>query len=78
MFPNPLNSPPIVLFRLALADRLARLRQASARRDAGASAIELAIITAVLVALAAFVLIIIGNVVHNRGQEINDQNGSVP
>lgn len=78
MFPNPLNSPALVLLRLTFADRVARLRLARARSDVGASAIELAIITAVLVALAAFVLIIIGNVVHNRGQQITDEDGSVP
>jgi hypothetical protein len=78
MFPNPLNRPAVVLFRLAFAGRVARLRLARARRDVGASAIELAIITAILVGLAVAVLAIITTVVHNRGTEIQDQNGTVP
>ena len=78
MFPNPLNSPAAVLFRVTLADRLARLRLARARRDVSASAIELAIITAILVGLAVAVLIVITTVVNNRKTEIQDQNGNIP
>ena len=48
------------------------------RRDLGASAIELAIITAILVGLAVAVLVIINTIVTNRANEINSNNGKIP
>jgi Flp pilus assembly protein TadG len=45
--------------RALLADRAARLRRALREGDRGASAIELAIITAVLVGLAVLILTIV-------------------
>jgi sensor domain CHASE-containing protein len=44
----------------------------------GASAIELAIITAILVGLAATVLVIIYNIVTSRASQINSNNGRIP
>ncbi|HEV3291941.1 MAG TPA: hypothetical protein VG123_23420 [Streptosporangiaceae bacterium] len=61
-----------------LGIRSARLRRAWRRGDAGASAIELAIITAILVGLAATVLIIIYNIVTTRANQINSNNGKIP
>jgi hypothetical protein len=58
--------------------RIARLSYASKRRDKGASAIELAIITAILVGLAATVLVIIYNIVNSRAGQINSNNGRIP
>lgn len=56
--------------------RVARLRSALHAGDRGASAIELAIITAVLVALAAAILVIIVNFADKQGTAI--QNTNVP
>jgi hypothetical protein len=78
VFLNPLNSPSAVLVRLAFAAHVARLRRARDEHDRGASAIELAIITAILVGLAAAVLLVITNIVTNRSNEINTKNSTVP
>jgi ABC-type lipoprotein release transport system permease subunit len=64
--------------RAVLGMRIARFRQARGHRDAGASAIELAIITAILVGLAVAVLIVVTNIVNNRSTEINTNNGKIP
>lgn len=61
-----------------LGVRLARLRAAARNGEAGASAIELAIITAVLVGLAVVVLLVIKTVVGNRANEIQSNNNGVP
>jgi len=58
--------------------RAARFSEARKRRDMGASAIELAIITAILVGLAATVLVIIYNIVTSRANQINSNNGRIP
>jgi hypothetical protein len=64
--------------RAFFATRIARLGGARKRRDIGASAIELAIITAILVGLAATVLVIIYNIVTSRASQINSNNGRIP
>ena len=64
--------------RTVLGARMARFREARCRRDIGASAIELAIITAVVVGLAAVVLLIVTQVVNNRTTEITNNNGKIP
>lgn len=64
--------------RAFFATRIARLGNAGKRRDMGASAIELAIITAILVGLAATVLVIIYNIVTSRASQINSNNGRIP
>lgn len=64
--------------RTVLGARIARLHEARGRRDAGASAIELAIITAILVGLAVVVLIVITNVVNQRRAQIQQNNGNIP
>ncbi|GAA3507881.1 MULTISPECIES: Flp family type IVb pilin [Actinomadura] len=55
---NPLNDPAILYLRALLGDRLHRLR-AGDGRDRGASAIEWAIITALLAAIALGVGVLI-------------------
>jgi Flp pilus assembly protein TadG len=57
--------------RAFLGRHAARLRMAVSERDRGASAIELAIITAVLVLLAVFVVTIIYNYAKNQATTIN-------
>jgi multisubunit Na+/H+ antiporter MnhC subunit len=64
--------------RAVLGGRIARFREARGRRDAGASAIELAIITAVVVGLAVLVLVIVTNVVQTRANQINNNNNGIP
>jgi hypothetical protein len=58
--------------------RVARFRAARSQHDRGASAIELAIITAIVVGLAAGVLIVVSNVVTSRQAQINTNNGQIP
>jgi multisubunit Na+/H+ antiporter MnhC subunit len=55
-----------------------RLRAARRRGDAGASAMELAIITAIIVGLAIVVLTIVTTVVTNRSNQITTNNGKLP
>ncbi len=64
--------------RAILGARISRLGDARRHGDRGASAIELAIITAILVGLAITVLIIVTQIVNNRTTEINQQNGNLP
>lgn len=64
--------------RAVLGARIARFRQARGRRDVGASAIELAIITAILVGLAVAVLLVVTNVVNQRRAQIQQNNGNIP
>jgi len=64
--------------RAALGRRIAKFHEARRDRDVGASAIELAIITAILVGLAVAVLIVVTNVVTKRSNQINTNNGGIP
>ena len=64
--------------RAVLGARMARVREAYGRRDVGASAIELAIITAVVVGLAVLVLVVVQQVVQNRTTEIQQKNNGIP
>lgn len=59
-------------FRALLGSHLSRLRAARRDSDRGASAIELAIITAVLVVLAIVVLAVISAFVHSNASSITD------
>jgi Flp pilus assembly protein TadG len=58
--------------RLQLDRHLAKLRSAQREGDRGASAIELAIITAVLVILAVVVVTVISSLVHSQSSSITD------
>jgi Flp pilus assembly pilin Flp len=73
-----LHNPQADYLRALTGIRISRFQQAARERDTGASAIELAIITAVIVGLAIGVLLIVGNVVRNRTTEINTNNGQIP
>jgi multisubunit Na+/H+ antiporter MnhC subunit len=70
--------PQLEYARAFFGLRVARFRAARSQHDAGASAIELAIITAIVVGLAAVVLIVVTNIVNNRTNEINTNNGKIP
>jgi hypothetical protein len=78
MIINPPGHPEITYLRAFVGTRIARLSDARKRQDVGASAIELAIITAILVGLAVAVLVIIENVVTSRAGQINSNNGRIP
>jgi cytochrome bd-type quinol oxidase subunit 2 len=67
-------SPPGVLFHYLRAFLGARLAAARADGDRGASAVELAVITAVLVALAVLILGIIVTFAKNQGTNITNTN----
>jgi hypothetical protein len=75
---NPPGYLGLAYLRAFADTRIARLNDARKRQDLGASAIELAIITAILVGLAVAVLVIINTIVTNRANEINSNNGKVP
>jgi hypothetical protein len=69
---SPPGDPMFTYVRAMLGKHMARMRNG----DRGASAIELAIITAVLVGLAAAVLLIIVNFTKTQGNQIT--NTTVP
>jgi hypothetical protein len=73
-----LHNPRAEYLRALMGIRISRFQQAQRERDIGASAIELAIITAVVVGLAIAVLLIVTNVVNNRANQINTNNGKIP
>lgn len=68
----------VTYLRALLGTRLQRLAEARRSKDRGASAIELAIITAVLVLAAAGVLTIIFNVVKTKGSQIQSNSNTIP
>ncbi|HEY7145983.1 MAG TPA: hypothetical protein VH637_17225 [Streptosporangiaceae bacterium] len=69
---------PVEFIRVMLGASASRLGEARRRGDRGASAIELAIITAILVGLAIVVLVVVNQVVTSRSNEINTNNGQLP
>ena len=62
--------------RASLSVRTARLRTALREGDRGASAVELAVITAVILGIAIALLLVITNFVTARGNQIT--NAPVP
>jgi len=60
--------------RVFLQAHAARLRAALAAKDRGASAVELAVITAVLVGLAVAILVIVVNFANKQGTAITNTN----
>lgn len=70
---DPRMDPALSWLKAVMAVHGGRLRGALRARDRGASAIELAIITAVLVALAAVILGIIVTFTRRQGQHIQNQ-----
>lgn len=63
---NVINNSAGSYLRAFLATRMAALRDARAQGDVGASAIELAIITALIAVAAALVATVIVGVVHKK------------
>jgi hypothetical protein len=61
----------MTFLRSVLGVRLAYLRAAARDRDAGASAVELAIITAVILGIAAALLLVIKNFVTTESAQIH-------
>jgi multisubunit Na+/H+ antiporter MnhC subunit len=74
---NPVSNPLVDYARALIGVHIDRLKDAQQRRDTGASAIELAIITAILVGLAVAVLVIVNTIVTNRKNEIIKNNGGI-
>jgi Flp pilus assembly pilin Flp len=71
---NPLNDPAVVYLRAQLATRLHRLRTET-DRSRGASAIEWAIITGILAAIAIAVGAVIRNKVRSAADSISTGDG---
>jgi multisubunit Na+/H+ antiporter MnhC subunit len=69
---------PVEFMRVMLGASISRLGDARRRGDRGASAIELAIITAIIVGLALVVLLVVNTIVRNRANEINTNNNQLP
>jgi hypothetical protein len=61
----------MTFLRTVLGVRLAQLRVAARDKDAGASAVELAIITAVILGIAAALLLVIKNFVTTESAQIH-------
>jgi hypothetical protein len=61
----------MTLLRTVLGVRLVRLRVAARDKDTGASAVELAIITAVILGVAAALLLVIKNFVTTESAQIH-------
>lgn len=72
--PKSPSAEPARYLRAFLGAHSARLRTAVRDKDRGASAIELAIITAVLVGLAAAILVIIVNFANTQSGKITQTN----
>jgi Flp pilus assembly pilin Flp len=70
---NPWNAPVVVYLRSVLGCRLARLRDEEADRSLGASAIEWAIITAILAVIALTIGATIRNLVVNKANSIQTE-----
>lgn len=69
---NPLNDPVVVYLRAMLGARLARLRDAGEEeRSRGASAIEWAIITAILALIAITIGAVIQKKIQDKANSIN-------
>ncbi|MCP9950635.1 MULTISPECIES: Flp family type IVb pilin [Actinomadura] len=67
---NPLHDPAVVYLRALVGDRLARLR-AEDERSRGASAIEWAIITAILALIAITIGAVIQKKIQDKANSIN-------
>ncbi len=74
---NPAKTPLADYTRAFIGMHMSRLREAGERKDAGASAMELAIITAVVVAFAIFVLLAVKTVIDQRSGQIKSNNTNV-
>jgi H+/Cl- antiporter ClcA len=73
-FSGLMGGPYGLYVRTLLELRVDNLRRHMSRRDVGASAIELAIITAVVGLVALTLALVIKNVVHNNSNQIQKLN----
>ena len=71
---NPPGAETARYLNTFLGAHVARLRAALAAKDRGASAVELAVITAVLVGLAVAILVIVVNFANKQGTAITNTN----
>jgi Flp pilus assembly protein TadG len=62
----------LTYWRAALESRFARLKDAMEAKDRGASAVELAIITAVILVIAGVILAAISHFVHTESSKISN------
>ncbi|WP_245679668.1 hypothetical protein [Actinomadura hibisca] len=69
---NPLNDPAVIYLRAMLGVRLDRLRE-DGDRDAGASAIEWAIITAILALIAITIGAVIQRLITTKANSIKTE-----
>jgi multisubunit Na+/H+ antiporter MnhC subunit len=74
---SPAKNPQLQYVRAFLGVHHARLQAARQQKDAGASAMELAIITAIVVAFAIFVLLAVKTVIDQRSGQIKTNNTNV-
>jgi Flp pilus assembly pilin Flp len=75
-FAGLLDDPYANYARTLLALRIAELRKKMSRGDIGASAIELAVITAIIAVVASVIAIVIKNVVDSKKAAINNLSGN--
>jgi Flp pilus assembly pilin Flp len=73
-FSGLMDGPYSLYVRTLLEFRVDNLRKHMSRRDVGASAIELAIITAVIGLVALTLALVIKAVVHNNSNQIQKLN----
>ena len=69
------DGPYAMYVRTLLEARVASLRRRLGQRELGASAIELAVITAIVGAVAVFLALVIVHVVHQQSNKIKSLNG---
>jgi Flp pilus assembly pilin Flp len=69
------DGPYVMYVRTLLEARVASLRRHLRQRDMGASAIELAVITAIVGAVAVALALVIKTVVNNQSNKIKNLNG---
>jgi ABC-type sulfate transport system permease subunit len=74
---TPARGPLAEYAKAFLGVHVSQLREARERKDAGASAIELAIITAIIVLLAGVVIGVVAAVIRGRSTEITGNNGGI-
>lgn len=72
---NLADGPYAMWVRTLLEARVASLRRHLGQRDMGASAIELAVITAIVGAVAVALALVIQHVVNNQSNKIKSLNG---
>jgi hypothetical protein len=71
---SPPGAEAVRYLNAFLTAHAARFRAALADKDRGASAVELAVITAVLVGLAVAILVIVVNFANKQGTAITNTN----